>query len=203
MRKVFAIVLTAAMMMTVVTGCAAAGGQSQADVQTDVQTDTGSADVTADTEAESGAQTGMINPWKSITEEDSYSYCDHLIKVPDGAENITWSANDSFEDKAMVEVSFSDENGFYIVRAIAGTGDDPDTELAGAYYEWTDVSDHDLANWCDKATVYTYIGEAESVEVCTWYDPDFDVSYSVMTSAPDLDGFDISAFADGLYNADK
>nr|MCR5634417.1 hypothetical protein [Lachnospiraceae bacterium] len=135
MRKVFAIVLTAAMMMTVVTGCAAAGGQSQADVQTD----TGSADVTADTEAESGAQTGMINPWKSITEEDSYSYCDHLIKVPDGAENISWSANDSFEDKAMVEVSFSDENGFYTVRAIAGTVDEPDTELAGAYYEWTDV----------------------------------------------------------------
>ena len=53
-------------------------------------------------------------------------------------------------------------------------------------------------SWCEGVD-RRYIGEDETVDVSLWYDAVSGLMYSVSTSAPDLDGFDIGAAADWLY----
>ena len=70
------------------------------------------------------------------------------------------------------------------------------------YYEWTQQDDVTLANWADgqmKGKYYRYIGKDEWADLCTWYDEETGISYSVSVSSKDLDGFDLQAIAEALY----
>ena len=197
MKKIFAIVMTAAMVMATMVAC---GAQTEQQTTTDTKQTTANDQQAADVADEgSEAEVGMVNPWKSISEEDSHTYVAHAIVIPEGATNVEWTVNDSMEDGALVQVEFSLDDMVYTVRAKAGQIENMDTDLAGAYYEWTFTEDTNLSGWGDAATTYLYSDDTQAINVIAWYDTGSDVSYSIFTSAVSLDGFDIKAIAEQIH----
>ena len=57
-----------------------------------------------------------------------------------------------------------------------------------------------LSSWVEGMTckLSRFIGDGESADLCTWYDVETGISYSLSTVAADLDGFDIIAVAGAM-----
>ena len=175
------------------------------------------ADTAAQAEAEPAAETaqeaesqpqemvGMANPWHDITEEEAIETVPNLFKVPEGAANVKWSKCDSGSDASvpgeLVQATFDLDSLSYTARAQV-TGDDY-SDISGLYYEWTVNDEVTLANWADgnmKGNCYRFLSDDETVDLITWYDVEVGISYSLSTSAKDLDGFDIQAIAEQMYD---
>ena len=54
------------------------------------------------TAAPEEAAAGLANPWREITEAEAEELCPKSFTVPDGAENVSWSAMDSAADASGV-----------------------------------------------------------------------------------------------------
>jgi len=145
----------------------------------------------------------MINPWSDITEEEAIELCPASFAVPDGAENVQWSALDGEEEYGasgvLVQLMF-DLDG-YSFTAREQVTEDKGSDLSGMYYDWTTQREETLKNWADgdlTALLYRYVGDGEYADLCTWYDAAAGVAYSLSVTAEDLDGFDLVAVADML-----
>ena len=80
------------------------------------------------------------------------------------------------------------------------TGDEA-VDASGMYYSWTAEREAQMKNWADgsmTAQLYRAAGEKEYADLCTWYNVETGVSYSLGVTAADLDGFDILAVADAM-----
>ncbi len=145
---------------------------------------------------------GMPNPWRECTREEAAAFCPNLIAVPEGAENVRWSvmesaAGESGVPGALVQLSF-DLNGLSFTAREQVTGDE-ETDISGMYYEWTYQADETLENWDGRAChSFRWIGESEYADLCTWYDTEIGISYSLGVRAADLDGFDLLAIVEAL-----
>ena len=70
----------------------------------------------------------VANPWREVTQEEAQALCAKSFNVPEGAENVVWSVNDSVADAsgvpgALVQVAF-DLNGMsFTARAWVKTDD--------------------------------------------------------------------------------
>ena len=63
-----------------------------------------------------------------------------------------------------------------------------------------------MANWGEghmSGKTYRAIDETEYTDLITWYDIEIGIKYSLSVSAPDLDGFDIQAIAEQMYDPDN
>ncbi len=151
---------------------------------------------------ESAAQ--IANPWRDSTEDEAAENCPRSFVVPDGAENVQWSMMDSAADPsgipgALIQLSF-DLNGNSFTAREQLTGD-TQIDQSGMYYDWTVEEESVLQFWADGAMpcrTYRYIGENEFADLCTWYDAEAGISYSLSVAAEDLDGFDIEAVAGAM-----
>lgn len=156
---------------------------------------------------------GIANPWREITEEEATQNYPRMFKVPDGATNAVWRILDSAADDAtgkgpLIELDFdiADEYGSqqFCARYEYGTSEDED--ISGMYYKWSDTDEEKLAGWGGgnmDAKFYRYVGEDEMADLCTWYDIEIGISYSLSTVAPDLDGFDIQGVVEPMYPGDE
>ncbi len=153
-------------------------------------------------DTQSGQNVQIANPWRDVTEDEAKALCPHSFGVPAGAENVVWRAMNASADDfpgALVQLSF-DLNGDSFTAREQVTGDKA-ADISGMYYEWTQQDDITLANWGDgqmKGQYYRYIGEEEWADLCTWYDEEAGISYSVSVLSKDLDGFDLQAIAEAL-----
>ena len=155
-------------------------------------------------EAATGTEAALANPWRDITETEANELCIKSFKAPEGAENLRWSAMDSARGESgmpgvLVQLSF-DLNGNSFTAREQVTGDEA-ADLSGMYYEWSGRLEDTMENWGDgnmKAQLYRFVGENEYADLCTWYDVEVGVSYSLGVTAADLDGFDLLAVADML-----
>ncbi|MBR2742149.1 MAG: hypothetical protein IKD89_01005 [Clostridia bacterium] len=151
--------------------------------------------------AEHEGMDGMINPWKEITAEEAVSYVPFLFKTPDGAENVMWSVMQRNEsDPALVEAAFELGGQQYIARAQV-TGDEA-ADLSGMYYEWGEPEEVSFANWGDgnmKGKLYTGGDDLGMAKLCTWYDTEIGISYSLGAVGEDLSGVDMQAVADAMF----
>ncbi len=146
----------------------------------------------------------LANPWRDITEDEARELCPNSFGVPEGAENVRWSVMDSAADPsgvpgALVQLSFDlDGNSFTAREQVTG---DKEADQSGMYYDWTVQGDMKLTNWGGtiEGRYYRFIGETGYADLCTWYDAEAGVSYSVSVTARDLDGFDLQAIAEALY----
>ena len=166
-----------------------------------------------ETVADAGASTeqevvGMANPWHACTEEDANAACTALFKLPDGATNVQWSMTDEVEPNtipgSLVQAVFTVDDLEYTARAQV-TGDD-NTDISGLYYDWTVTDDITFSTWRDgymTGTYSRYIGDEETVDLIRWFDVELGVSYSLSTQAKDLEGFDLQAIADMMYDESK
>ena len=145
----------------------------------------------------------IANPWREITEAEARKIYSPSFSIPAGAENVSWSVMDS-ESGALVELSFTLNGDSFTARE--QKTDNRTEDISGMYYNWSQQTDITLANWSDgqmKGKYYRYIGEEEWADLCTWYDKEKGISYSLSVVSKDLDGFDLQAVAETLYDAEN
>ena len=141
--------------------------------------------------AGAAAETGLADPWEETTAEELAQFPGVTFGVPEGAEDIQYRL---LREDALAEMQFTWHDLHYCARIQPAT---EFVDISGLYYDWTNEMPCRIS-WC-VGVDRRYIGEDETVDVSLWYDAGSQLMYSVSTSAPDLDGFDIGAAADRLY----
>ena len=151
-------------------------------------------------------EVGMANPWVEITEEEAVANCNRLFRAPEGATVLGWSKLDGSEenssvDKPLIQLEFEMDGMIFTARAQDGV--EQDMEQNGLYVEWTDEEEVTLANWGGgqmPATIRRSVNDSGMVDLCAWYDIEIGINYTLSTAAEDLEGFDIQAVAEQMYN---
>ncbi len=159
---------------------------------------------------DSKKSTRIANPWKEISEEEASALVPNLFKAPDEATNIRWSSvqvqvtEESQFLGPLVQLSFELDGLNYTAREQFVS--DASVDVSGMYYQWTEADEVTLANWgggAMPAKTYRYKGENEAAALCTWYDEETGALYSLSVSSHDLDGVDIQAVAEAIYDPSK
>ncbi len=209
MKKRFALTLTAVTLSCgVLAGCSENIGTAPAptsETAEDTGTEETAEDVTENEESQPEENADMENPWRKCTIYAAMEACPRMFKIPEGAADDSWFIMDSAADESagigsLVQAEFTMDGMEFTARAQYGV--DEETDISGMYYEWTTTDDVTLANWGDgnmKAKVYRYIGDGEMADLCTWYDVEIGIAYSLSVVNADLDGFDIQAVAESMY----
>ena len=196
MKKTIAMMMTGLMVLSL-SACGSGATSKEANA-----TET-STEVAA--EATTEQTVGLANPWREATEEECNQLAGNGFSAPDGASNVKWSIMDTGEEyRELVQMCF-DLDGLSFTARQQNTGDEPQ-DISGMFYEWTAEEDVTLANWAGgnmKGTVKRFIGDDRYIDVCTWYDVETGASYSLSTEGKDLDGFDIQAIAEAMYDPAK
>lgn len=196
-----AVVLLAA---GVLFGCGKASGnvpqtEPQSEPQAEVESE-------ASTEAEAEPQTGMGNPWRECTEEEAKKACPRLFKAPEDAMVNGWSMMEAGSGESgipgpLVQLDFRMRGVDFTARARYGV--DEKEDITGMYGEWTDKRDVTLANWGGgnmPAKISRSIEDDWMIDLCTWYDTEIGIAYCLSAESDDLEGFDIQAVAEQMYD---
>ena len=196
MKKTIAMMMTGLMVLSL-SACGSGATSKEANA-TEISTEVAA-------EATTEQTVGLANPWREATEEECYQLAANGFSAPDGASNVKWSIMDTGEEyRELVQMCF-DLDGLSFTARQQNTGDEPQ-DISGMFYEWAAEEDVTLANWAGgnmKGTVKRFIGDDRYIDVCTWYDVETGASYSLSTEGKDLDGFDIQAVAEAIYDPDK
>ena len=161
-------------------------------------------------EAEEEEYTRMANPWVDISAEEAHEIVPRLFKVPDGGEDPEWMKCEDLGDPEkgigpMVQLSFMLDGMPFTARA--QTGAPEDTDIGGNYVEWTyGPEEVTLANWGGgnmKGKMRRSRSESGYVDELTWYDVEIGILYSLSVAAEDLDGFDIQAVVEQMYDGES
>ncbi len=210
-KKIIISILTVTLGLSLLAGCGkAAADQTATDTQeTEEAADNDTEQDTADNTAEEG-KTGLANPWRDCTEEEANAACFRLFKAPEGASNIKWSIMEEGADESgfpgpLVQLNFDmvDEYSTRSFTARAKQSTDENEDISGMNYEWDVTDDVTLANWGMgnmQGKCYRALTGTETADLITWFDVEVGISYSLSVVADDLDGFDIQAIAEAMYN---
>ncbi len=193
---------------SLITGCAVqvpAAGNTSTDAAASEEA------AVSGTAEEEGSAVGMANPWVAITEEEAESHCVRLFKIPDGAELIDWmmlegSESESVVGEPLIQLSFTTDDPEMVFQARAQQGAPEDKDIAGLYVEWAAEDEATLANWGGghmPAKCFRSVSDTGMVDLITWYDVEIGILYTLSTAAEDLDGFDIRAVAEAMYDPDN
>ncbi len=200
-KKILSLMLTGVMAVSLA-ACAGNKGGTEVNEAQEV-----SADSQLDAEE---AQTDQIgNPWRDCTEEEAYQYGPNGFSAPEGATNIRWSMCEAKKDTdlpgTMIQLDFDYDGLHYTAREQAVPGEEI-TDISGMYYEWTAETDGILSNWAGgnmPCKFLRHIGDDGYVDVALWFDIETGYAYSLSTQADDLDGFDIQAMVEMIYDPAK
>lgn len=152
----------------------------------------------------------IANPWKDITEDEAFQLVPNGFSAPEGATNVKWSACGDCDPMStvlpgtLVQMAFDLDGMSYVARE-QNVGD-TNTDISGMYYDWTVTDDITLAGWAGgqmPATYSRFVGDSESADVINWYDFETGAAYSFSTVAKDLEGFDLQAIAEAIYDPAK
>ncbi len=165
-----------------------------------------SAEVPASAATETEENLNMANPWREVSSEEAIRLIANSFSAPGNATNVMWRVLDDVADPSgfpspMVELDF--DLGLNHFDAREQMTDDKDADISGMYYEWDAVESATLANWAggnQSATVSVYVGEDESAQKIEWYDSETETLYCLSVSGKDLDGLDIQAVAESMYD---
>ncbi|MBO6239781.1 MAG: hypothetical protein J6O61_02920 [Butyrivibrio sp.] len=207
MKKRFLIAVLSAVMALPMAACGA-DGKGTAEIPENSESADAVSDVAA--AAESDSTIGIANPWHDCTEEEAYEVAPNLFSVPEGATNVVWSMMDPETSESeyswpLVQMTFDLDGNSFVAREQYGTSD-PSADISGLYYNWTAQDDITLANWAggNMTGVYSrYIGDDKYVDLVTWYDIETGASYALSVEADNLDGFDLQAVAEAMYDESK
>ena len=141
--------------------------------------------------ASAAGEAGLVNHWEETTAEELAQFPGVTFGVPEGAEDVEYRL---LREDMLAEMQFTWHDLRYCARIRPAA---EFVDISGLYYDWT-VEIPCNISWCNGVD-RRYLGEAETVDVSLWHDAVSGLMYSVSTSAPDLDGFDIGAAADWLY----
>ena len=195
-------------LMTALAGCGAAPTQEAPEEQAE-ETAALETEIAEESGTEAEQEVGMENPWREITEEEAEEAVPNLFKVPDEADVLAWTMLDDASEAngisdPMVDLQFSMDDMIFDARAQV-TGDEY-MDLSGLNYEWTAEDETTLAGWGEghmSAKTYRSINDSGMIDLITWYDTEIGISYSLSVAAADLEGFDIQAVAEQMYDPSR
>ncbi len=198
MKKTVILPLIGALMLSL-TACGAKEPAAEEIVEeTQETTEAAEEETTATEEA-----VGLANPWTEITEEEAYQLTLNSFSAPEGATNVSWSKMGD-EEWPLVQMTFELYNNTFTAREQV-TGDEY-KDLSGVYYDWTVEDTCKVDNWAGgemEAHFYRHIGDEGYTDLATWYDVEVGISYSLSVTAADLDGFDLQAVVEAIYDDSK
>lgn len=134
---------------------------------------------------------GIANPWVTCSKEEAQKLSGFNISAPEKSTNITYSVNTT--DK-LAQVVFTYENLQFTYRIKSATQLE---DISGLYYSW-DVQHDDKVKQLPAITK-RHKASDQTIDLCQWYDVVPGITYSLSTSAKDLDGFDIIAIAETVF----
>ena len=191
MKKRVLCAIIAGMMLATAAGCG--------------QTSTGTAQTENGAQASTQESAQIANPWVAITAEEATFACPRLFKAPDGATEIAWSkmeeaGTDSPANGPLVQLNFKLDGKDYTARAKYGAEEYAD--ISGMNYDWASTASVTLSAWGfgnmtgKNVSVTT---DSESAMLCTWYDIEIGIAYSLATVDKDLSGVDLVNVANAMY----
>ncbi len=214
-NRIVAMIMAGLMTGALMTGC---GNQAEDPAATQPETTQETETTEAETEAveETGTEaeaeepkeesTQLANPWRECTAEEAKEACPRLFKAPDDAMVNGWTMMDVDSEDGIpgpiVQLDFRSEGKSFTARAQYGAGENDNID--GMNYDWTVSDEVTLANWGEgnmKGVYNRYVGDSGMVDLLTWYDYEIGIAYSVSVEADDLDGFDLEAIAEQMYDA--
>jgi len=181
MKKVLCLSMAIMMALSVLSGCTK---KTEATTQAATQ---------AETQAQTAAAAALANPWIDTDYEGMRQATGLDLNVPDYAENVVYRVN---QTENIAEIQFTiKETGVQCCARVKPTATAED--ISGAYYTWSNEEEAKV-DYCSGK-----IGSATTndgaVQYCTWFDAVPGISYSLVASAKDLDGFDITAVAADVF----
>lgn len=208
-KRFFALGLAAVISVSQLFACSGGTGETVS-VPADTEQTAGEVTPEGESSGEAGEEenfVGMANPWRETDAAEAKGACARLFKIPDGAELMGWYILDDAADvfgteSPVVEAEFSLDDLIFDARAVQGVSED--TDISGMYYDWDVQEDVTLNNWGGgnmQGTLYYADTDTGAVELLTWYDVEIGIGYCLSTAAADLDGFDIRAVAEAMYDA--
>lgn len=143
--------------------------------------------------APSENKSNMANPWVECSEDIILEKLGFYICAPADANDVSIKMNESV---GLAEITFKYGEPLLEYTYRAKKTEELE-DISGLNYEW-DVVDKQQVGWCDGECKRA-ITDTETVDVCLWYDSGIGVMYSLSTSAPDLDGFDILGMVNQFF----
>lgn len=142
--------------------------------------------------AEEPESIGMPNPWQyEVAPEEIQKMVNESFTVPEDAENVVYGI---MESEKLAEVQFDIDGVSYCARMEPA---DKFTDISGIYATW-DSEENEEINGID-ATYRRSITEEEWYDNILYYDAAGKMMYSISATAPDLDGFDLMAVAETIF----
>lgn len=140
---------------------------------------------------------GMVNPWSSSDAEDIVKSTGISFKEPDGASDIVYRYMKT-ENTTIAEMDFTMDSTDFCYRISPA---DELTDISGMFYTWTVEMDDKVA-YCDGKSM-TYVGgdDADDVQVILWYDVVPGLTYSLSATGSDLNGMDITVYANMVFES--
>ena len=135
---------------------------------------------------------------KVSTQEEAAENTARLFTIPEGAENVAWSLITVKDNESpLIQAKFNLDGKEFTARTLYGASED--LNISGIKYKWSKTEDG-MLGWHEgnmPAKFYSYVGD-ESVELCTCYDIEIGIAYSISTKADNLEGFDMQAVVDKM-----
>lgn len=172
------------------------------------QNPTEEANTEVSAEAVTQEAVSIANPWRDCTEEEAMQFAVNGFSAPEGAVNESWSIMEKDISElpgTMVQLQFEIGNTSFVAREQVYGGEEI-VDISGMYYDWTVEDEGTLANWAGGAMPfksYRFVGADEYVDLILWYDIETGYAYSVSAQAPDLEGFDLQAIVEQMYDPAK
>ena len=181
MKKMFSLLAAAALLTLCLAGC---GTTETTEPETEDTTET----------TETTGETEVTNPVEASTPEGIMETLGFEFGVPEGAQEVSYNIIDG----EVAEMNFRDEAGTAFTARIQDTPAEKD--ISGMYYAWT-ATEQSKIGYC-SAEFRSYVAEVEgenSVQVILWYDTAPGIMYSISAEGPDLNGLDLTSYAQQVY----
>ena len=136
-------------------------------------------------------ESGLANPWVDTDAEGVARAIGVAFGIPEGAEVLAYRL---LPETSLAEMRFVWDGLTYVARIQPAAEFE---DISGLYFDWL-VDEPCTVQYCEGRTMRAQDGD-ETVDLCLWFDAVPGLMYSVSTSAPDLDGFDILAAAEQLF----
>lgn len=192
--SVIAMVLVVALCLSCLVACSNSGTTQTSEKLTPVATEKEDTSATEET-------TQIANPWTYTEDASEAEQASGLaLNLPEGAQNVVYGVLDNGEDSKLLEMSYTDEAGTQIVARAMPTGEAEDISgMASTTTTWDSEEAETVSTLNATLKTCQEDGEGNTIELVTWYDAVPGISYSVMATSTDLDGFDPIAVAEAIY----
>ena len=147
------------------------------------------------TTTDSSSAEGTANPWTETDKQGVAEATGFDMEAPDGATDVAYSY---MAESGLAQMTYKLDDLDWTYRMQQA---DELTDISGLNYDWgTDELEGKVLEM--PAMYYGYATDGDDpdyVHLVNWYDAVPGVTYSLAASGKDMDGMDIQAFAEEIY----